>query len=258
MADETEDLAHALCRDCPFGERRALVEDGQRIAHAAVGLYRDHREGLVLGLHLHLCRDVAQAALDLLDSDALEVVALAARLDGRRDLMGLRRRENEDDVRRRLLERLQERVERLGRQHVDLVDDVDLVAAIDRRELDRLAQVADLVDAAVGGRIDLKDIHRGAVRDLAALLTLPARLRRRPVLTIERLRQDLRRTRLARAARAGKEIRMTDVAARDGIRQRPADMLLPDEVLERLRPPLPIQRNIRHRKLLSSLLITTI
>ena len=79
------------------------------------------------------------------------------------------------------------------------------------------------------------------------MLALPAGLRCRPVLAVERLREDLRRTRLARAARAGKEVRMADVAARDGICQRPADMFLPHEVLEGLRPPLPIQRNIRHR-----------
>ena len=247
VADEAEDLAHALRCNGAVCKRCALVEDGERIAHAAVSLDGNHRECLILSLHLHLLGNVAQAALDLPDSDALEVVALAARLDCRRDLVGLCRREDKDDMRRRLFQRLEERIESLRRQHVDLIDDVDLIAAVDRRELDRLSQIADLVDAAVGCRIDLEDVHRRALCDLAALLALPAGFRCRPVLAVERLREDLRRTRLARAARAGKEVCMADVAARNGICQRPADMLLPHEVLERLRPPLPIQRNIRHR-----------
>mgnify|MGYP000541434153 CR=1 FL=1 len=83
---------------------------------------------------------------------------------------------------RRFFQGFQQRIEGLGSQHVYLIDDVDLVASIDRRELDRLAQITDFIDAAIGGRIDLKDIHRGAVRDLTALLALPAGLRRRPML----------------------------------------------------------------------------
>ena len=60
--------------------------------------------------------------------DAGEVEALAARQDGDRDLVRLGRREDELHVRRRLLQRLEQGVERLRRQHVNFVDDVDLVA----------------------------------------------------------------------------------------------------------------------------------
>ena len=55
---------------------------------------------------------------------------LAARQDGRRDLVELGRGEDEDHVRRRLLEGLEEGVEGLRGEHVDFVDDVDLVAAV--------------------------------------------------------------------------------------------------------------------------------
>ena len=75
------------------------------------------------------------------------------------NLVRLGRREDEVHVRRRLLERLEERVERLRRQHVHFVDDVDLGASLRRRVADLLAQVADLVDAAVGGAVDLDDVE---------------------------------------------------------------------------------------------------
>src|SRR5213076_931365 len=55
---------------------------------------------------------------------------------------------------RRLLERLQQRIEGGLRELVDLVDDVDLVAAPCRRVLHVLAQRADLLDAAVRRPVD--------------------------------------------------------------------------------------------------------
>jgi hypothetical protein len=60
--------------------------------------------------------------------DPAQVEALAAREDRDRDLADLGGREQELHMGRRLLERLEERVERRGAEHVHLVDDVDLVA----------------------------------------------------------------------------------------------------------------------------------
>ena len=69
-----------------------------------------------------------------------EIVPLAPRDDRERYLVYFRRRKDEDRVSGRLFEGLQQRVEgRLG-QHVDLVDDVDLVPAL-------VGRVPDLVRA---------------------------------------------------------------------------------------------------------------
>ena len=59
----------------------------------------------------------------------LEVEALAAVGDRRHHLVRLGRREDEERVRGRLLERLQEGVPGLLGQHVGLVEDVDLPVA---------------------------------------------------------------------------------------------------------------------------------
>ena len=91
---------------------------------------------------------------------AREVEAVAAVDDRRQDLVGLGRGEHEDRVRRRLLERLEERVPRRGGEHVRLVEDVDLVAAGDRRVGDLLAQVADVVDRVVRRGVHLDHVER--------------------------------------------------------------------------------------------------
>jgi len=45
---------------------------------------------------------------------------------------------------------------------MDLVHDVDLEAAAGRRVLDVLPEGADVVDARIGGGVDLHHIHRRA------------------------------------------------------------------------------------------------
>ena len=67
-------------------------------------------------------------------------------------LRELGRAEDEDEVGRRLLDQLQERVPGGVRELVRLVEDVDLVAALDRLEDDALADLADVVDAALARR----------------------------------------------------------------------------------------------------------
>ena len=61
--------------------------------------------------------------------DAGEIEPLAARQDRDRNLLRLGRGEDELHMLGRLFERLQQGVERLLREHVDFVDDVDLVTA---------------------------------------------------------------------------------------------------------------------------------
>ena len=60
---------------------------------------------------------------------------------------------------RRLLEGLQQRVEGLAGDLVRFVDDEDLVAVARGPVADVLAQLAHLVDAAVGGRVDFDHVH---------------------------------------------------------------------------------------------------
>ena len=81
----------------------------------------------------------------------------------------------------RLFERLQERVERLLREHVDFVDDVDLVPHAAGPHGHVLPQLANLVDAAVAGAVDFQHVDVVAGRHAEADVALVARRRRRAV-----------------------------------------------------------------------------
>ena len=94
-------------------------------------------------------------------------------------LLGVGGGQHEDDVARRLLERLEQRVGRRRREHVHLVDDVDLPAP--RRPQPGVGhQVAHGVDAVVGGGIELVHVERAALGDLDARACTRRRAHRRP------------------------------------------------------------------------------
>ena len=90
---------------------------------------------------------------------------LAARAHRRQHLRELGRAEDEDEVGRGLLDQLQQRVPGGVGELVRLVEDVDLVAPLDRLEHDALADLADVVDPALRRGVHLDDVERGAVRD---------------------------------------------------------------------------------------------
>jgi len=115
----------------------------------------------------------------------------APREDRRRDLARIGRREHEHDVRRRLLEGLQECIERGLGELMDLVDDVDLVLAARRRVLDVLAERPDLFDAPVRGAVDLDHVDERAGQSLDAHRALAARLGARTRGAEQRARQRL-------------------------------------------------------------------
>jgi hypothetical protein len=73
----------------------------------------------------------------------------------------------------RLLQCLQQGVEGLGGDHVNLVDYVDLVLALHRGIGHVFAQLTDIVDAVVGGAVDLYKRQGGSLFYLKAVFTTP-------------------------------------------------------------------------------------
>ena len=177
----------------------------------------------------------------LFDRDAAQRETLTARQDCDRDLVDLGRREDEFDVGRRLFERLQQRVEGVLREHVNFVDDVDLVAPGDRPVAHPLGQLADVVDAGARSGVHLHHIDMAVVCDREALRALAARFCRRAARAvgsdaIEGARQNAGRRRLADAAHAGQDEGVGDPPRRDRVRQGAHHRLLPDQLGEGRRP----------------------
>ena len=231
LIEEREPVPQAAGRRGRQRAERGALDERAPLLRGGRGL--DDREALAR-------RDVGEAVGDFLVRQAPEVEPLAAREDRRRDLVALGRREDEDGVGRRLLERLQERLERGRRDRVDLVDDENLAAVPRGRVGHDLDEVARLVDLPVRGAVDLERVDRAPFEDLRARGARSAGRRGRPigVVAVDRRREEPRRRGLADAARAREQVGVRETVGRDRVREGPDDLLLADDVRERARAPL--------------------
>ena len=224
------------------GRGRELVERRDGVAVRAAAAARDERERLVGRVDRLGVGDLAQHLDEVLQARPLEDERLAARAHGRQHLREVGRAEDEDEVRRRLLDQLQERVPGGVGELVRLVEDVDLVAPLDRLEDDAVADLADVVDAALRRGVHLDHVERRARGDRAAGVAGAVGRRRRPLRAVEALGEDARHRRLAGAARPREEVGLAHRVGPDRVAQRPDDRLLPDHLGEALRTVLPVER----------------
>ena len=68
-------------------------------------------------------------------------------------------------MRRRFFEGFQQGVKRRRRKHVHFIDDVDFITALSGGVLAVLSQFSYLINAIIGGSIDLNNIHTGTIHD---------------------------------------------------------------------------------------------
>ena len=228
-----------------------LLQRGQRVAHAALGMARHDGERLIVVVEALLLAHVCQAMLNILVADAMEIETLAAREDGLQNLLRVGGAQHKDHVCRRLLERLEQRVKRRRCEHVDLVDDIDLVLAAHRGKVDGVDDLlAHVVHARAACGIELVDVRMVALGDEFALLAgavghaaaCALGARRLGITAQQRLGKDARHGGLARAARSAEQVRVGQAPLGDGVLERRDDMLLAHHGVEGERAILSIQR----------------
>ena len=234
-------LGH-LKRNLALAERDKLLKRGQRVAHAAFSAMGDQVKRLALELHVLGHADGAQPRHDGLSRNAAEIETLAARVDGFGNLLGIGSSQHEYHVARRLFKRLEQRVERRRRQHVNLVDDVDLVPTARRSELNATDDLlAHILHARATCGVQFVHVGMLAVGNHRAIIARSVRLGRRAVLAQKRLGKQARRSGFAGAARAGEQVRVTYLILLDRVFDSAFDMLLANDVFEYLRPVFSVQ-----------------
>ena len=117
------------------------------------------------------------------------------------------------------------------------VDNIDLVTAGNRCKMDLFPKLPDLINSAVAGRIDFNDIGTGTFRNFPTMIASIARMGRWPLLTVQGLSKDPRRTRLTRTARACKQVSMGNAPRLKCVRERFPDVFLPHEAIKILGSP---------------------
>ena len=224
-----------------------LVEDAERVTDRAPPRAYDKLEHARLHLHLLPLAERGEVGLQLTGRHQAERIVVGARPDGGDDLVGLGRGEDELHMLGRLLDELEQRVEAFLRDHVGLVDDVDLVPGRRRRVERSLAQVTGVVDSAVAGRVDLDDVETAGATggQVLAGLADPAGRGRRTFRAVEAAREDAGTRGLAAASGPAEQVGVIGAVVAQGTLQRLGDVLLPDDVGERLGAIAAVQR-LRH------------
>ena len=218
----------------------AAVKQRERVAKRAVGNARDKHGGAVAKRGVFVLRYIFYPVRDSLRRYPVKIEPLTARQNRLRQLMHLGGGEDEYHVLRRLLKRFKQRVERLGGEHMHLVDDIHAIARAVGLELHLVDDVADIFDLAVARRVHLHHIEDAAVLNASAYLALAAGVAVFGVKAVCRLCQNLGAGGLARTARPGKEVGVVEPVFLYFIFQRGRDVLLTRNIVKGLRPPLAV------------------
>ena len=155
-----------------------------------------------------------------------EFELLGAGEDGDGDFVDVGGGEEENDVGGGFFEGLEEGVEGGFREHVDFVDDVDFVGAGGGGELGALEEVADVVDAGVGGGVDFDDV------DIVVFELVGE--------AVDFVGYDAGDGGFADAAGAGEEVGVGKLAGFDRGGEGDGDVVLADDAVKRQAPVLPI------------------
>ena len=202
-------------------------------------------ESCVIGFDPFLRGYTTKFLEDVDQLHGVKAEVLAAGADGLRNVLGLGGRHHEDDVVGWLFERLEKSVEgRIG-DLMGLVQDVDLVLVARGAIPCGIPQFADLVDATVGGGVDLDDVYGVACLDFGAGLadlagfSIWAEAAADGVATVERHGEDAGDGRLADASVARKDVAVGDALLGERVHQSDGDVILAGDVGEALGAVLP-------------------
>jgi len=167
--------------------------------------------------------------------DPAQIKPLTAAQHGHRDFSDFGCGEDELHMRGRFFERLQQRIEGRGAEHMHLIDDINLVACRGRPVAHPVNQLADVVDPGARGRVHLQHIHMPPLGDGHARLAGPTRLCRGPAspvraYTIQPFGDNPRSCCFAHPAHASHHKSMRDAVCGEGVFQCAHHRLLPDQV----------------------------
>ena len=224
---------------CPMGD--GLIQQRQGITGRAFTCARDHLQGIIFDGDIFLLTQAAHIGRHLGGVDAAQIKALAAGENRNGHFANFGGRENEFHMFGRLLECFQQTIEGCCREHMHLIDDVDLVAGTDRLIARRFDDLSDIVDRGVGSGVHFHDVDMAAFHDGLTMAAHFLHIDGRGVdftgdLIIERSSENTGGGRLAHTANPGQHIGLSDAARRESIGKGPDHRPLPDHVIKACRP----------------------
>ena len=160
--------------------------------------------------------------------------------------MNLRRCQYKNQIRRRLLQRLQERIKCTRGKHMHFVDNIYFIPALGRRILNLFDHLADIIHFIIGCRIHLHHVHGIPRSDRLTHLTLATGSLFPGGFTVDCPGKYLCHRRLSGSTGSTEQIGMSNMVGSDLVLQSGYDMILSLYLLEIVRSEFAVQRLIRH------------
>ena len=139
-------------------KRQKLLEQRLTVAHRPCRTSCQYGNRVIVDFHAFLQGDFPEPSLDILGSDGRKIEPLTTRQYRDWHFLRVCRAKNELHMLWRFFQRLQQRVERGYRQHVDFVDDIDLEASSAWPNVDVGTKMPDLLNPAVACPVDFHHI----------------------------------------------------------------------------------------------------
>src|ERR1700732_5622611 len=190
FGDDAEKFAHLRVGDVVIGIRDGLSEQGEAVAKAAFGGARENRDGASFDFQVFGFGDSLDLAGNFLKGESAKWKKLRARFDRLDEIFRAGGGEDEDDTFGRLFESFQQRVRSFVGELMRFVENDDLVLARSGRVAHHLAKLANLIDAAVRGGVDFKNVERSAGGNLAAGIARVVRLGGGAFLAVQSFGED--------------------------------------------------------------------
>ncbi len=237
MIQGAEHAAHVLGEHLAFAKSDRLVGQAHGIAHRAVSGAAEQPERIRLEGYVFRSQHMGQVLDHPFRRHVLQRELQATRKDGDGQLLRIGGGQQELDVRRRLFERLQQRVEGMRREHVHFVDQVDLEASAAGRVLHVVQQLAGVFDLGAARGVDFDQVDETAFVDLTAYRALSTRRGADAGFAVQTLGDDPRDGGLAHPACAGEQVGVVQALAVQRVDQGLEHVRLPDHFAERARTP---------------------
>ena len=241
-----------------------LIHDGERVAHGAVTGFGEQGESCVFSDDFFVLGDGFELGEDVVELDGVEAEVLAAGADGLGNALGLGGGHHEDGPLGRLLECFEDGVEGRVGDLVGFVEEEDFVLVAGRADIGLRTNGPDVVDAAVGGGVDLDEVEGvgGCVvaagvasgGDFAAGDAVEAGLDGGAGLgsdfgaAIEGHGQDAGDGGFADAAVAGKDVAVGDALLGEGVDEGAGDVVLAGYIRKALRTVFACQYLVSHAR----------
>ena len=183
--NSSEELIYVVGCNCVFAAENAqLIQKRNTVSHSARRIFSNRKQSVIGNINFFVIRDISQMFNNIIGCNSSEIKSLAAALNCIKDFVNFCCRKDENNVFRRFFKCFQQRIECRIRKHMDFVDNIDFVFAVNRCIENFFQNILSIFNFSVACGIDFNNIHGNGVCNIHTAFTHTAGVNRRSLLAV--------------------------------------------------------------------------